>query len=992
MIVALNTAQGWPIPPTTFAWYTPGYYSVGQAVLFDGSGSHSNNGINGGYTPGWMWDFHFNGTFHAEMITTSPYATYSYQFPGNYTVAVIYYDADNLQGNLYTMSITILPSNPRLLFRLNNFTAIGYRYNSTDPSYTSWRQAIDQNINSYPTNYTRACDFDLGASIRAKNFAFRAAMTGNQSDADSASKWLLSVNNPLQPGFTLDSKYDTWMITGLALQRYLQAYDILYSLGFLSSTQANLVRTKLQSRIYTLWTNVKDERYLIYDGRSDQFMFRHESGNIRIIVASALGMAALEFWGDNSCPYQDYFNFCVRDLNQFLLGNKTYSDFAVDTTYCSINSQYAGGAFPEGPSYFNYSALAFIPFILANALSCQSLGAPYQDYFHYPHLKDYFDWFLNIQMPDGSMPWINSSGNGVFSFGGILSSVLNNGYYRWQMEQSATKYYASGLEAEAICLYDLSHAPASAPMSNPIVSAYPNQGQVIFRTDNTSNATYLCLMAENGRARYGGETHSQADAGSYSIFSKGHIIAFDPGYGSAMVDPPLQVSWAHNTVVLDTNGNLTYADQTFNDLGAPPQADAYFDCSAIYPNFAYARINFDITNTIWPFSFPPGDLLSCSAEQAQAIVLELYYPWGRHRRDYRDVVLVNNRYFIITDELLPLYTGDCWGFASLIHGNNGSYNDANTAILTNFVQGQNIWTTSDNKVQLQATMDMINEKPPKITPTISYFASQHENGNNSLAYHAAMKLEASASDHLDQIYKLISLLEIESPGTIVQPVQQNLSTDNFSAYTIDARTVSYGRYDFILSQISGKSCTFNNSSHPIPNGFGPIATDAGLLVMSFSKDFSTVNVFAEAVTYINYRGISMLNSSSRLGTYSQTFNIGLSSLSKESLKPINRQQPSQDPALSVPITLGLVGYPNPFNPSMRINYQLVTNSKVTLIVYDVLGRQVAILFDGTHDAGYYTATFDGSNFVSGVYFARLSVIPINGDQPMMKVIKMSLLK
>ncbi len=65
-------------------------------------------------------------------------------------------------------------------------------------------------------------------------------------------------------------------------------------------------------------------------------------------------------------------------------------------------------------------------------------------------------------------------------------------------------------------------------------------------------------------------------------------------------------------------------------------------------------------------------------------------------------------------------------------------------------------------------------------------------------------------------------------------------------------------------------------------------------------------------------------------------------------------------------------YPNPFNPTTLINYEVAKNTFVTLKVYDVLGREVATLVSETKSAGEYSAKFDGSRFPSGVYFYRLS--------------------
>ena len=64
-------------------------------------------------------------------------------------------------------------------------------------------------------------------------------------------------------------------------------------------------------------------------------------------------------------------------------------------------------------------------------------------------------------------------------------------------------------------------------------------------------------------------------------------------------------------------------------------------------------------------------------------------------------------------------------------------------------------------------------------------------------------------------------------------------------------------------------------------------------------------------------------------------------------------------------------YPNPFNPSTMINYQLPINSRVTLTVYDVIGREVRTIVDSHQSAGNYTIQFDGSALPSGVYYYRL---------------------
>ena len=64
-------------------------------------------------------------------------------------------------------------------------------------------------------------------------------------------------------------------------------------------------------------------------------------------------------------------------------------------------------------------------------------------------------------------------------------------------------------------------------------------------------------------------------------------------------------------------------------------------------------------------------------------------------------------------------------------------------------------------------------------------------------------------------------------------------------------------------------------------------------------------------------------------------------------------------------------YPNPFNPSTTIKYQIPELSFVTLKVYDVLGNEVMIYSEEKQEAGYHRLEFDATEYRSGVYFYRL---------------------
>jgi hypothetical protein len=65
-------------------------------------------------------------------------------------------------------------------------------------------------------------------------------------------------------------------------------------------------------------------------------------------------------------------------------------------------------------------------------------------------------------------------------------------------------------------------------------------------------------------------------------------------------------------------------------------------------------------------------------------------------------------------------------------------------------------------------------------------------------------------------------------------------------------------------------------------------------------------------------------------------------------------------------------YPNPFNPDTKIQYQVSSNSQVSLKVFDVLGNEVATLVNEEKPAGNYEVEFNASQLSSGVYFYKLT--------------------
>jgi hypothetical protein len=74
----------------------------------------------------------------------------------------------------------------------------------------------------------------------------------------------------------------------------------------------------------------------------------------------------------------------------------------------------------------------------------------------------------------------------------------------------------------------------------------------------------------------------------------------------------------------------------------------------------------------------------------------------------------------------------------------------------------------------------------------------------------------------------------------------------------------------------------------------------------------------------------------------------------------------------LPVTFALKqNFPNPFNPSTIISWQLPVSSEVELSIFNLLGQKVVMLFSERQPAGYYQVKWDATGFASGVYYYQL---------------------
>jgi photosystem II stability/assembly factor-like uncharacterized protein len=81
------------------------------------------------------------------------------------------------------------------------------------------------------------------------------------------------------------------------------------------------------------------------------------------------------------------------------------------------------------------------------------------------------------------------------------------------------------------------------------------------------------------------------------------------------------------------------------------------------------------------------------------------------------------------------------------------------------------------------------------------------------------------------------------------------------------------------------------------------------------------------------------------------------------IKPISTNIPTENKLLQ--------NFPNPFNPGTTIEYKISGKTRVRIIVYDILGKEVSVIVDALQEPGEYSISFDAHELSSGVYFYKL---------------------
>jgi len=171
-------------------------------------------------------------------------------------------------------------------------------------------------------------------------------------------------------------------------------------------------------------------------------------------------------------------------------------------------------------------------------------------------------------------------------------------------------------------------------------------------------------------------------------------------------------------------------------------------------------------------------------------------------------------------------------------------------------------------------------------------------------------------------------------------------------------------------------CYFNGSEEARITSTGPIHPNGSTINIPGTPKINEVRVIVKSFT-------GLVNGESKAGLAEIETNARISYYDVFGIQTISE--------IADKFSLGQ-NYPNPFNPSTKIRYSIPSGSSyfgnfVRMFVYDITGRQVAVLVNQVQKAGVYEVDFDASNIASGIYFYKLVVDNKFSDVKKMVVLK-----
>ncbi|HPI37586.1 MAG TPA: T9SS type A sorting domain-containing protein [Ignavibacteriaceae bacterium] len=264
----------------------------------------------------------------------------------------------------------------------------------------------------------------------------------------------------------------------------------------------------------------------------------------------------------------------------------------------------------------------------------------------------------------------------------------------------------------------------------------------------------------------------------------------------------------------------------------------------------------------------------------------------------------------------------------IIHANGLAWTSGNLGNAGDILPGDSGVEVITPWSDLRTTSSTYNWIPNTTTSTNCGFEIIYEgNGYYTIDFYSQNPVQASPS------YPKNLQITTSDNNNPVLTWEANIEPD-ISGYIIDRADGGYWEYN--IAQVSTTSfIDYNVNINP---------------------------VFEDVITY----KIRAVDTQAKISVPSEAVSIDDAVLHKKNFSTGEIADKSFDYFLST-------SYPNPFNPTTTIAYQIKEKGLVQLKVYDILGKEITVLVNEIKSAGQYTVNFDGSHLPSGVYIYSLRV-------------------
>lgn len=480
---------------------------------------------------------------------------------------------------------------PRILLKASQVEAVRASL-ATPATHALYAGVYGSATAAPPANNEQTTHRRLQAQI-AKNAAFvlylnrRPLSAGALADLSPTEasqltdkvRGLLENLNPLVD--TLE-KYSEWQWRSKELIDFMVAYDLLRGAGVpVASLEAS--RARLQSFAGNLYAKAT-EPY-----RNSFVFFDYIKNNHALMTAAALGVSAVVLNDvESATPAQQPANWLNAGL--YHLDNVLWRDAQRQSEPGVVAGYY------EGPYYFKYAFLNCLPFIRAMGhflpdgdLVC-SWGASSRQVRNPAFDSNYdllYDWVTAITLPDGRLPALEDSFVDMAMPELALTGKSKYVHPLHLQHLAPTQLNSLSKQLDGTVDMRAAYIAANVPALPPTpaaLTALPKSGNLIFRSGQDAEASYLHLYGKHGNALANTGGHNQGDASSFSLYAKGQLLALDPGYISSGRRQELGNAPDHNLILVDGAGPRIGAP------GTPRDAEAFIENTFATPNLTYGEV------------------------------------------------------------------------------------------------------------------------------------------------------------------------------------------------------------------------------------------------------------------------------------------------------------------------------------------------------------------------------------------------------------------